>query len=97
MNLTPTESRILRRELAAVDVLFKKNLITLSSNTHVELTEAGRAWIAQYKERLRQARASAGKAGGTVRGETLSRAERVKIARKGSKAAKAQRKKGVAR
>lgn len=92
MNLTLTESRILRREVSAVDGLFRKGLLTVRAGAHVELSESGRQWLAADAERVRLARIAAGKSGGTARADTLSRKERVKIARKGAAAAKAERK-----
>ncbi len=86
MNLKPIESRILRsfgkpgRELAAVSSLLQKGLLTVAG-AHVELTEAGRAWIAEDTERIRKAHSKGGKRGGKARAESLTKEERIRIAK----------------
>lgn len=92
MNLTEAEIRILRRDLAAVDSLFQKGLLAVAG-AHVDLSEAGQRWLAQDDSRIRQARSAAGKSGGTARGLTLTRKERVRIAYMGGAAANAERRK----
>lgn len=56
IDLTPEESRILRRELPAVAGLISKGLIDSSG----ALTAAGQQWITDYTEAVRQSRAAGG-------------------------------------
>jgi len=91
-QLNPVESRILRRELAAVRGLIDKGLITGAG----DLTAAGQKWITEdYPALIRAARQKGGKGGGEARAEALTRKERVQIATKANKASIRQRRKAA--
>lgn len=95
MNLTKEESIILRRQVSAVDSLFRKGLLTVGG-AHVELSEAGRAWLTADAERIRLAKSRGGQKGGPARAESLTFKQLQKIARKGGRAKAERAKKGKA-
>lgn len=83
LKLTAEESKILRLQLPAVRALIDKGLITSAGI----LTASGQRWVDEdYPALLRAARQKGGNAGGEARAESLTRTERVKIAKRASKA-----------
>lgn len=85
MNLTPEESRILRRQVSAVDTLFRKGLLAVGPGGRVTLTTSGASWIAQDDERIREAKSRGGKKGGPARAEALTYRQLQKIGRMGGR------------
>lgn len=85
MKLTPTEFKILRRDLPAVNTLFRHGLIALISG-RVEVTDAGSIVLQQHKKHISLVRSKAGREGGPARAEALSPKRRKQIARAGAEA-----------
>lgn len=63
MKLSPEESRILRRDLAAVDGLFRKGMLSLVGG-RVVVTDAGQTILDAHKKAVSLARSKAGRVGG---------------------------------
>jgi hypothetical protein len=84
-KLTPTEFKILRRDLAAVNKLFRQGLIALIGG-RVEVTDAGSSILQDHQKHISQVRSQAGRAGGPARAEALTPKRRKQIARAGAEA-----------
>jgi hypothetical protein len=84
-KLTPTEFKILRRDLAAVNALFRRGLIGMKGGQVIVL-DAGEAVLQEHQKHISQVRAQAGRAGGPARAEALTPKRRKQIARAGAEA-----------
>jgi hypothetical protein len=85
MKLTPTEFKILRRDLPAVNALFRRGLVALISG-RVEVTDAGKAILQDHQKHISQVRSQAGRVGGPARAEALTPKRRKQIAQSGAQA-----------
>lgn len=90
MKLLPEESRILRRDLAAVDGLFRKGMLSLVG-ARVVVTDAGQTILDEHKKAVSVARSKAGRVGGSARAEALTPKRRKQIARSGAIAMHAEK------
>ena len=85
MKLTPNEFKILRRDLPAVDSLFRKGLLAAVGG-RVVVTDAGNAILQEHQKHISLVRSQAGRAGGPARAESLTPKRRKQIARAGAEA-----------
>lgn len=85
IHLSPTEFKILRRDLPAVNALFRRGLVALIGGK-VEVTDAGNTLLQSHQKHISQVRSQAGRAGGPARAEALTPKRRKQIAQAGAEA-----------
>jgi hypothetical protein len=85
VKLTPTEFKILRRDLPAVNALLRHGLIGMKGGQLIVL-DAGQAILREHTKAVSEARSKAGRAGGSARAEVLTPKRRKQIAQAGAEA-----------
>ncbi len=85
MKLTPTEFKILRRDLPAVNALLRRGLIGLKGG-QLTVLDAGKSILDEHAKHISQVRSQAGRVGGPARAEALTPKRRKQIAQAGAEA-----------